>query len=254
MTGTHPVMYRVGEFDRKNLKFIPDHSEGKLLDYLNPFHCFSPMTVDDKGPGASPRRIIYAMYPFLSGSVDAIPWNGIHVLPRVLTLDGDYLKQEPVPEAKSLRGKKYSQKNIPLKPKMQNYIPDIKGDALEIIAEFAPGTAKKFGLKVRTSADGKKSTRIGCDLRKGQFFVKDNINIRALYPGLGTGPLLPADNGKIKIHVFLDKNCFEVFINGLTASGSFNTELTNTRLDLFSESGNATLTSLEIWQMKSAWN
>ncbi|HCE43216.1 MAG TPA: hypothetical protein DET40_06690 [Lentisphaeria bacterium] len=285
MTGTHPVMYWVGRFDRKDLKFIPDHDEGKLLDYLNPLHCFSPMTVDSKGPGGSQRRIIYAMYLYLSGNVEALPWNGIHVLPRVLTLEGEYLKQEPVPEARSLRGRKYSiddcflqvgrfrrnrragtdvsarrpyldeinAKTIYIETGMKNLLREIKGDAVEIIADFEPGSAKKFGLKVRISQDGKKFTRICCDMTKKIFSVGGGINIRAPYKDLGKGPLLIEKDGKIRIHVFLDKGCFEVFINGLTCSGSFNADPENTGLDIFSDGGTAELKSMDIWQMKSAW-
>ncbi|HBC87972.1 MAG TPA: hypothetical protein DCZ94_13560 [Lentisphaeria bacterium] len=274
MTGTHPVMYWVGRFDKKNLKFIPDHEEGKLLDYLNPLHCFSPMTVDNKGPGGAPRRIIYSMYLYLNGNVESLPWNGIHVLPRVLTLEGEYLKQEPVPEAQSLRGRKYlidkfgSQvgrvlRNAPrtaaesrpylIKTGMKNLLGKIRGDALEIIADFKQGTAKCFGLKVRISQDGRKFTRICCDMTKKIFSVEGGINIRAPYKDIGKGPLLLGIDRKVRIHVFLDKGCFEVFINGQTCSGSFNADPKDVGLDLFSEGGTAELKSLDIWQMKSAW-
>ncbi len=253
MTGTHPVMYWVGEFDRKKLKFIPDQNEGKLLDYLNPLHCFSPMTVDNKGPDGSERRIIYAMYLYLNGNVGSIPWNGIHVLPRVLALDGEYLKQEPVPEARSLRGKRFSMKNISIESGERGFNGNIKGDALEILAEFRSGTAKKFGLKLRTSQDGRKFTRVCCDMAKGKFSVEGGINIRAPYKDLGKGPLLIGNDGKVRLHVFLDKACFDIFINGLTCSGSFSADPEDTGLDIYSEEGLAHLESLDIWKMKPAW-
>ncbi len=254
MTGTHPVMYWAGSFDKKNLRFIPDHQEGKLLDYLNPLHCFSPMTVDNKGAGGSPRRIIYAMYLYLNGNVGAIPWNGIHVLPRVLTLEDGYLKQEPVPEAQSLRGKRYSLKNVAVKPGMKGLLSRIKGDALEIIADFKPGTARKFGLKLRVSQNGRKFTRINCDMAKGNFSIEGGINIRAPYKDIGKGPLLHGKDGKVRIHVFLDKACFDIFINGQACSGSFNARPEDIGLDLFSEEGTAYLESIDIWEMKPAWN
>ena len=111
--GGHPVRYWVGVFDRKRLKFIPDKSEGMLLDQANPFHCFNPLCVDQQGPGGTPRRIIMALYSGV-GAADAghLPWSGVHALPRTLELEENRLVQKPVPELQALRGAHHSWQDI----------------------------------------------------------------------------------------------------------------------------------------------
>ena len=96
------------------------------LDYLNPFHCFNPSTIDHKGPGGSPRRIIEAMQLYVSGQVDHIPWSGVHVLFRVLTRDVNRLVQEPEPEVESLRGKHTHQSGVRIRPGASGLLPGIR--------------------------------------------------------------------------------------------------------------------------------
>ena len=45
-------------------------------------------------------------------------------------------------------------------------IDGVRGDALELLAEFESGTAKEFGLRVRRSDDGKRSATIAFDGRQ----------------------------------------------------------------------------------------
>jgi sucrose-6-phosphate hydrolase SacC (GH32 family) len=253
MIGTRPVLYWVGQFDKEKYKFVADEPEGKLLDYLNPSHCFNPLTVDNKGPGGSPRRIIYAMHSRAAGQNESIPWYGLHVLPRVLLRDGNRLLQEPVPEVEVLRGRHFCQGSSDLEPGMEGFIKEARGDALEIIAEFEPGDAKRFGLKVRISEDGKTFTRIFYNVTSGNFGVENNLLPSPPYRKINHGPAYIEYGKPVKIHVFLDKCLLEVFVNGNSCSGLFSSDPKFVGLDLFSESGTAKLTSLDIWEMKPAW-
>jgi len=253
MIGTRPARYWVGRFDPKIPAFIPDRPEGKLLDYLNPFHCFNPSTVDSKGPGGSPRRIIEAMHLYASGQVDGIRWSGAHVLPRVLTRDGDRLMQEPVPEIESLRGRHYHRHGIRIPAGATGLLPGVRGDAHEIIAEFEPGTAARFGIQVRVSEDGKAGTKVFFDAATGQFGAEGNLKIPSPYPELGRGPAYLKRGQPVRMRLFLDRSLLEVFVNGQTGTGVFNSDPAATGMDLFSEGGEARLTSLDVWQMTSAW-
>jgi sucrose-6-phosphate hydrolase SacC (GH32 family) len=253
MTGTRPVLYWVGQFDKKNYKFIPDDPEGKLIDYLNPLHCINPLTVDDKGPGGSLRRIVSAMNMDASGQAESIPWYTVHVLPRVLDLYGSRLTQQPVPEVEVLRGKHHQRRDIIVKPETEGLVKEAGGDALEIIAEFEPEEATRFGLKVRVSADGKTFTRIFYDVASGNFGVENNIFKSPTYREMNCGPAYIGQGKTVKMHVFLDKCLLEVFVNGNSCSGLFTTDVKHIGLDLFSEGGEATVTSLDIWEMKPAW-
>lgn len=253
MTGTRPSLYWIGKFDKTIPAFIPDHPEGKLLDHLNTFHCFNPMTVDQKGPGGSSRRIIQAMHLYASGKAESVPWYGVHTLPRILTRVGDRLVQEPIPEAQVLRRNRVSQRNITVGVNHPLAISSLSGDALEIIAEFDRGHSKKFGLLIRTDSAGEKGIQIYYDVATGNFGVCGNIKRPSVYPELGEtkGSVKPGD--KVRMRIFIDHSLFEVFVNGETFTGVFNGDPSQEGIRLFSEIGEATLHQLDFWEMTSAW-
>ena len=254
MTGTRPTRYWVGHYDKERFSFVPDAPEGKLLDYLNSVHCFNPLTVDDKGPGGAPRRIIHAMHLGASGHVDAVPWNGLHVLPRVLSLQGDRLVQQPVPEVETLRGRHVARRGLSVGPGDSGLLGAIQGDALEIVAAFEPGEARRFGVKVRTSRDGRSSTRIFYDTVSGDFGAEGNIQEPPPHVGLGSGPAYIERGQPVVMRIFLDKCLLEVFVNGHTCSGVFSCEPGDLGVDLFSDGAATRVRSLDVWEMKSAWS
>lgn len=247
MIGGRPCYYWIGRLDRKTFQFIPDHPTGLLLDYRNPFHCFNPSAVDQKGPGGSSRRIIMAMAIGVTGEFHGIPWHEMHAMPRSLALDGNRLRQDPLPEFEVLRGAHISQKDIMVKPDGLGYIQK-QGDMLEIIAEFEPGDARVFGLKVRLSDDGKTFARIFYDTATSEYGLDGNIAGRE---DLVKGPTYISKGNPVKIHVYLDKCLVETFVNGQTCTALLKDKsLKNLRLDLFTEGGTATCKSLDIWDMK----
>jgi Beta-fructosidases (levanase/invertase) len=257
MSGCLPagVFYWIGQFDRKSFKFIPDEPEGLRVDYANPFHCFNPSTVDTKGPNGATRRIIMAMESRLSGSVHGLPWNGVHAMPRAITLDGNHLRQDPLPEFEVLRGRCDSFRSIKITPNTSGYI-KLRGDALEIRAEFENQDANSFGMKVRLSRDGRTFVRIFYDAKTSEFGVDGNIP-KSVYPDpekkLGRGLSYIPKGKPVQFIVFLDKALIEAFVNGQTCTtGIDDTNPLHDGLDLFSEGGTATCARLDIWEMKPA--
>ncbi|PYI89648.1 MAG: hypothetical protein DME26_00715 [Verrucomicrobia bacterium] len=97
------------------------------------------------------------------------PWRGAMTVPRVLTLkqtdQGLRLAQRPAAELQRLRGEHKQYSDVRVKPDAP-FVPGLSGASLEIIAEFEPGSATEFGLKVRKSAS--EQTVVGYD---GQLFV-----------------------------------------------------------------------------------
>jgi sucrose-6-phosphate hydrolase SacC (GH32 family) len=248
--GVNPSLYWVGRLDREKFKFIPDHAEGLLIDYSAPNHCFNPLMVDAKGPGGSPRRIIMAMIPDVNGKGKGLlPWDGVHALPRSLEFDGQHLRQGPLPEFESLRGEHESQQNLTIKPNTTGHI-RTRGDAVEINAEFEPGDAKRFGLKVRMSGDGTRFVRVWFDTATGAYGVDGQV----LHKGFGPSYLT---NGQpVRIRVFVDKQVVETFVNGQTCTTLARVKDPKTAqpvladgLDLFSEGGTARCTKLDVWKM-----
>lgn len=255
MLGSHPVRYWVGKYDRERVQFVPDQPQGVLLDYANPFPCFNPSCIDQKGPDDTPRRIIMQLFPGVSGGVEGLSWSCAHALPRILDFDGARLTQEPVPEMQSLRGESIQLQDIRIKPDTSGYI-NKHGDTLEIIADFEPGDSHCFGLKLRVSEDKTSFVRIYYNTDKGQFGVDgkvpDTHKDLNLKPGEGAPSHIPKGQ-PVQMHVFLDKLLMEVFVNGqtcTTAAQDRNPDFNG--VDLFSEGGTAQCLRLEMWEMKSA--
>jgi beta-fructofuranosidase len=239
---TYPISYLIGEFDPEavalNLKTRP-----RVLDFgyggeemPTPLHrgVYGTTVFTDRAG----RTILLG---WVSGFKADRGWNGCMSLPRLLSLDQeDRLIQTPAPELEQLRGKHLKVENLSLADELRP-IEGAGGDALEIKAEFVPGDADAFGLKVRSSLDGQN----GISLR----YSDGTLNVA------GTEVPLEAGSRTLKVHLFLDKSVLEVFIDeGRSAVTRVNyAPAEDLGIVAFAENGGAVLKSLDVWTMKSIW-
>jgi len=240
---THPISYIVGDFDAKTIAFRASGSAG-TMDYgfgKNPPKdrswtrgLYGTNTFEDeKG-----RRILLG---WICGFKPKRGWNGCMSLPRILTLDKDQrLIQSPAPELRILRGRHRAVRELKLNNK-EEQLKGIASDTMEILAEFEAGNAETFGLKVHQSKDGKSAVTIR--------YTNGNLNVA------GTDVPLKLVSGKLRLHVFIDKSVLEVFINdGVTSVTRVNYPgEDDLGVSVFAGNGNATLKSLDAWEMKSIW-
>lgn len=236
------LQYQVGVFDSRKAKFTAEKSG--ILD-----HGYGP-----KWPSAFSRGF-YAtntlfdpqgrciLFGWVGGFKGDRGWNGCHGLPRILTLGPDGRpRQTPVPERKSLRGKHVRVEGLVLKDRAR-VVQRARGDTLEILARFAPGDAKAFGLKVRRSDDGNSAVTFRYDGK-----VLDVAGTKV--------PLkLDKDQGILTLHVFLDKSLMEVFVNGgrEAVTRVIHPGQKDLGIEVFAEGGTARLKSMDVWKMKSIW-
>jgi len=246
--GRHVLMvgsgnpYWVGRYDRKKMLFTPE-TPVRQVD-TGHYYSFNPHMVDDKGPNGSERRLMHGWATGPASPTKSVPyWQGAHSIPRVLTLVGDRLWQEPVPEIQSLRHKHRTVKDV----SKENPLKGIKGDALELKATFAPGAAKRFGIKLRVSPDGRSFTRVYFDTNSRTFGVDGQaLPIRPQNSYLKRGE-------DVQMHIFLDRSIIEVYVNGSALTARTFPPREALGLKMFSEGGKAELKSLDIWTMKSMW-
>jgi len=149
--GKHVLMvgcgnpYWIGTYDKKTMIFTPDDSKPRYID-RGSYYAFNPNMIDDKGVGGGKRRLLHAWVTGPRTPAKGVPtWQGASAIPRVLTLVGQRIWQEPIPEIQKLRGKHYGFGDL----KKKDLLKDIKSDTLELIATFAPSSAKRFGIKMR---------------------------------------------------------------------------------------------------------
>jgi beta-fructofuranosidase len=241
---THPISYIIGFFNAEKIQFEKSGA-ATVMDYgfgRNPPKDRA-MTRGLYGTNAftdkEGRRILLG---WISGFKPSRGWNGCASLPRILTLDKDQrLIQTPAPELQQLREKHRTISELTLKGKEKQLV-EVRGDTLEIIAQFTAIDAKAFGLKVRQSEDGKEALTIR--------YADGTLNVA------GTEvPLKLNDAKSLRLHLFLDKSVLELFIND-GATCVTRVEYPGEKdlgVSVFAESGSATVKSLDAWEMRPIW-
>ena len=127
-----------------------------------------------------------------------MPFNQQMSFPRELELhttpQGTRLFARPIREIEILRKKKHRWLNQELKPG-ENLLSDIKGELFEIRADIEPG----------------KATRVGFSLRGEEVFY--DVAAQTLSALGESVPLAPNDDGRITLHILLDRTSLEIFGN-----------------------------------------
>lgn len=245
---TSPISYVTGDlvlegneirYNQDGLARTLDHGYGKNRPSGRSRHCrglYGTNTyVDSRG-----RRI---MFGWISGFKTGRGWNGCMSLPRLLTFGhrGELI-QTPGPELKQLRGRHTHVDEIAISNTFKR-IDGAEGKQLELFAEFVPGDAKAFGLKLRSSGDGSRAITLA--------YSGGILNV--------AGTEVPIENCKeyksLTLHVFLDNSVMEVFINGgrqAVTRVEYPGE-DDQSIGIFAEGGSATLKSLDAWQIKNVY-
>lgn len=224
-----PVQYFVGDLDDKTMKFTP--KERGVMDHGNYYapNCL----VDPDG-----RRILWGWVPdFPAGK----GWNGCMTLPRVLRIgDNGKLHQRPAPELEKLRGKGQSVNETQFTE--ERVLENVKGDALEIVADLELGDAREVGLSLRRSGDGKKGVPIMFDGKK--------LHVA----GVDVPFALTSGEKALHLHVFLDRSVLEVYANGRECvTRVIQAGNDQQGVALKAGGGKARLLSLRAWPVASIW-
>ncbi len=244
LRSTYPPSYRVGTFDPEKMAFVETEGTGGTLDYV-----YGPKRRGVNHRGFYGTNVLFddrgrcVLFGWVSGFKTGRGWDGCMSLPRIISLDGDdNLIQTPAPELKKLRGKGLNVKEVVVSNESK-VIRGAAGDTIELVAEFDPGDAKAFGLKLRCSKDGTNALVVR--------HHREKLTIG------GADVPIPLGNEprRLKLHVFLDKSVMEVFVNDGRACV---TQVVypgpnDLGLEVFAEGGRATLLSLDVWQISSIW-
>ena len=176
-------------------------------------------------------------------------------LPRVLTLRPDgRLEMTPAPELAVLRGHPTYFQNLRVTPEGAAVLWGISGDSLEIAAQFDPGDAEEFGLRVRCSPDGSEQTLISYDRARQRLKVnRSNSSLNSeVKRGISEGSLELAAGETLKLRVFLDGSVIELFANGRACLSDrvYPTRPDSLGVGLFARGGTAKLISMDVWRME----
>jgi beta-fructofuranosidase len=188
---------------------------------------FAPETLlDDKG-----RRIMWSWVLDRKSGVS----SGNMSMPRVLTLSKDKrsLNIEPPKEIERLRYELSEEIGFQVNVGQDVTLKNISGNVMEMEITLDPGDAKRFGVKVLATPDGKEQTPIIVDRSKNLLQVdlsnsslaKPEYNEFAMAfasPDPSKNPAVETQDApfelkkgeKVHLRIFLDKSILEVFANG----------------------------------------
>jgi fructan beta-fructosidase len=252
--------YFVGEFDGTTFRSDAPLDSVRWTDYGKDF--YASVTWDNV-PASDGRRVWLGWmnnWKYANDIPTPTHWRGMMSVPRSLGLRrmaGGELRliQQPVRELQSLRREHRAVPKTRLEAGTVT-IEENAGDAMEIVAEFAPAQdATTFGLKVFVG--GGHETVVGYDPAKQELFVdrtrSGNAAFHPDFAGRHAAPLQPGADGKIRIHVLVDRYSVEAFGNeGESAITDLVFPPDGARgIQVFSDRG-AVDYSLDTWQLRGA--
>jgi len=213
------MQYFVGDFD--GAKFTCDDRADRVrwVDYGR--DCYAAVSWSDI-PESDARRLWLGWMSNwkYARAAPTHAWRGAMTIPRELRLqsseDGVQLVQIPAPELHALRSEAVPRTRVIVEPGADVPLP-VRGNALEIVAEFEPASAQECGIRVHIG--GGESTTVGYDVGASVLFVdrerSGDTSFHSDFPGIHRGPLASAQ-GRITMHIFVDSCSVEVFGNNGT--------------------------------------
>lgn len=224
------VEYLTGAFDAVAGKFTA--TARGLMDYGDDY--YAPNCMEDP----QGRRVLWG---WVRGFKSGRGWNGCLTLARIVSMDNDgHLLQKPAPELAKLRGQSFTLPIVELN-NVTNAMDNVRGDTMEILAEFEPGTAKSFGLRLRVSNDGSQAVTVSYD---GETLSAAGVRAKLT---------LPENQKVLKLHIFIDRSVMEIYANDRAClTKVIYPGERDLGLGLFADGGKVKLKSFNAWTLKSS--
>jgi len=254
--GGSGTQYFIGDFDGRT--FTSENPKETLLWADFGADYYAPQSWNDEPNG---RRLMIGWmnnwgYARL---IPATTWRGMFSVIREISLTqtnaGIRLIQKPLTELESLHNEYDHWEDEIIRPDT-NLLADVHGESLEIIAEFKLNKdVECFGFRLRVGSN--EYTEI-CYSVKNQTLTVDRtksgeVGFHENFPRVHSAYLSPI-NDNIKLHIFIDVSSIEVFADDglITFTECIFPDEQSQGLELFTEGGNITLNSLDIFKLNSA--
>lgn len=240
--------YYVGVYDTRNDKFIPEN-HGRMTCVDNTY--FAPEAlIDGKG-----RQIMWSWLVDNPKSKEAkgYGWSGVYGLPRSLWAGKDgTLRMRPVKELQMLRCNERTWLDVNLADGESKTLMGVVGDSCELQFTITPDSnAKRYGVKVRASADGSEETLLYYDRETNELVfdsTKSGIDGRKV---VERAPLKLERLESLNLRVFVDKSIVEIYANDRQAicRRVYPGKNNSLRTTLFAEDGKANFKKIKAWEM-----
>lgn len=261
--------YLLGDYDTKRDKFVVTNHGKFNFGAALPSGVHAPSATPDGKGGVI---VIFNMNP----GKPTGEWNQIMSLPRRLTLLGnDDIAQEPAGDIESLRYDHQVVNAMTLPANKEVVLKNIKGNAMEILAEIDVKDAPAFEINVLRSPKNEEYTKIVFFRDRGFNAVRQGtstvqgmhnslISLETTHSSLHsdvrprapeTASLLLDKDEPLRLRIFVDKSIVEVFVNGKQALAArvYPSKDNSIGVSLRSQGKDSQLKSLEAWQMRSIY-
>ena len=265
--------YLLGDYDKKRDKFVVTNGGDFNFGPSAPCGVHAPSATPDGKGGVI---VIFNMNP----GKPTKGWNQIMTLPRRLALppegDIDPLRIEPAGDIESLRYDHRHAGPMNLPANGDIILENIRGNAMEIIADIDPKNAPMVEMNVLRSPGAEEVTRImffknrgyrhreygrrGAYGRKMSSVITIDSSYSSALPDVQsrapeTAPVSIGREEALKLRVFVDRSVVEVFVNGrqCVAMRVYPGRKDSMGVSLRSQGRDAVLKSLDAWQMKSIY-
>lgn len=239
----HQSVAVMGHFHQDKGNFTSE--KWQILDHG--FDFYAPQTMlDEQG-----RRIVIAWMAMWESEMpeQKQDWAGAMTIPRILSIEKEKLRIDPIPELASLRYDpiRYQKLIVDQNKKLDG----VHGDCLEMKVSIDAQEATKFGLNLRMNETGTERTNL-------TYYVdEEKIVLDRSKSGKGPGGVrkapLALQNGKLQLHLFIDKSSVEIFMqNGeKVMSARIYPERDSTGIEFFSDAA-IEMIQLEKWSLKQS--
>ena len=193
-----------------------------------------------------------------AGNTPTSPWRSSMSVPRRVELRTvgaePQLVQRPVHGLQTLREKPAVRVGHLAIPRGSSPVPGVRGAALDLRLTLRARDAEDFGLVVRRNRDQR--TVIGYDVAERELYVDRTlsgaVDFSPQFPGVQHAPL-NLRNGRLRLRVLVDSSSVEVFAKRgrVVITDQIFPDPDARGLRLFSKGGQARLTRLAGWDMKS---
>ena len=193
-------------------------------------------------------------------SIPTSPWRSAMTVPRELSLtslDGTLqLAQRPVRQLRELMSGPVTHREDVAIGDASTPI-GAQGEALRIDATLQGGSADRYGLNVRTGNG--QQTVIGYDRVNGDLYVdrsqSSDVSFDPAFTPLQTAPLTLGGQ-PLRVTVLVDWSSVEVFAQGgrVLITDQIFPDPTSTGVAAFATGGTATVRSVTVHRMRSAWS
>ncbi len=220
----------VGSFDGR--KFAP---ETEILNSVSGKY-YAAQTWSDI-PADDGRKLQIAW--MAKGRFPGMPFNQQMSIPCELTLktfaEGIRLCHKPVREIKNIRNQLYSFKNVPL-TQQGNPLRGIKGDLFEIKAVIELGNAREIRFVLRGSP---------------MVYDVANKHLECRSREMTLSPV----NGKVKLHILVDRASIEIFPNEgkMCLFHCIPLDPETQTLEVSAIGSEVVARKLRVWTLKSTW-